>query len=212
MKNISKKLVLALTILFFLNAGIVSANKETENSSEDQTEEEAIEELPENDESDSIEASLPNGEAMEVTSNTDENGEVFNPTISFPELEGKKQFLSFKTPENETYHIVVEYGRNSTSTYVYLLKSVKDQEIEAIATNNLSEEPEVVSETFSEETASNEEDSIQDTELIDEASTNEVEKSSVGRNILVFGVVIVTVLGLYFLKKRNSKNSGYDDE
>ena len=50
MKNISKKLVLALTILFFLNAGIVSANEETENSSEDQTEEEAIEELPENDE------------------------------------------------------------------------------------------------------------------------------------------------------------------
>jgi len=196
-------MIVALLFVSFLGVQTVSANEDNSEPSEEINEEQVTEEVED--------ASLPNGQAMEVTSNTDETGEVFDPTIQYPELEGKKQFLSFKTPENETYHIVVEYGRNSTSTHVYLLKSVKDQEIENIATGNSSEQEEPTSTTFIEESNSNEE-VTEIVEVANEETQDESETSSIGQKLLIFGIVFIVVIVFYFLKKRNGGGNNYDDE
>lgn|SRR5699024_2726085 len=198
-----KTMIVALLFVSFLGVQTVSANEDNSEPSEEINEEQVTEEVED--------ASLPNGQAMEVTSNTDETGEVFDPTIQYPELEGKKQFLSFKTPENETYHIVVEYGRNSTSTHVYLLKSVKDQEIENIATGNSSEQEEPTSTTFIEESNSNEE-VTEIVEVANEETQDESETSSIGQKLLIFGIVFIVVIVFYFLKKRNGGGNNYDDE
>ena len=198
-----KTMIVALLFVSFLGVQTVSANEDNSEPSEEINEEQVTEEVED--------ASLPNGQAMEVTSNTDETGEVFDPTILYPELEGKKQFLSFKTPENETYHIVVEYGRNSTSTHVYLLKSVKDQEIENIATGNPSEQEEPTSTTFIEESNSNEE-VTEIVEVANEETQDESETSSIGQKLLIFGIVFIVVIVFYFLKKRNGGGNNYDDE
>lgn len=184
----------AIALLFVCSLGVQTVSADENNSNPP----EEIEEAP-----------LPNGQAMEVTTNTDEYGEVFDPTIQYPELEGKKQFLTFKTPENETYHIVVEYGRNSASTHVYLLKSVKEQEIENIATGNSSEQEEPTSNTFIGESKSSKEvkEKSKNVETQDES-----ESSSIGQKLLIFGVVFIVVIAFYFLKKRNDSGNNYDDE
>lgn len=184
----------AIALLFVCSLGVKTVSADENNSNPP----EEIEEAP-----------LPNGQAMEVTTNTDEYGEVFDPTIQYPELEGKKQFLTFKTPTNETYHIVVEYGRNSASTHVYLLKSVKEQEIENIATGNSSEQEEPTSNTFIGESKSSEEvkEKSKNVETQDES-----ESSSIGQKLLIFGVVFIVVIAFYFLKKRNDSGNNYDDE
>lgn len=202
MNNKRKIIIVVLLFVSFLGAQTVSANEDNSEPPEEINEEHATEE--EDD-------SLPNGQAMEVTSNTDETGEVFDPTIQFPDLEGKKQFLSFQTPERETYHIVVEYGRNNTSTHVYLLKSVKDQEIENIATGNSPEQEEPTSETFIEDTNSNEE--VKEiVEVANVETKDESETSSIGQKLLIFGIVFIAVIVFYFLKKRNNSDNNYDDE
>lgn len=203
MNNKRKTIIVVLLFVSFLGAQTVSANEDNSEPPEEINEEHATEEAEDD--------SLPNGQAMEVTSNTDETGEVFDPTIQFPELEGKKQFLSFQTPERETYHIVVEYGRNNTSTHVYLLKSVKDQEIENIATGNLAEQEEPTSETFIEDTNSNEE--VEEiVEVANVETKDESETSSIGQKLLIFGIVFTAVIVFYFLKKRNNSDNNYDDE
>ena len=59
----------AIALLFVCSLGVQTVSADENNSNPP----EEIEEAP-----------LPNGQAMEVTTNTDEYGEVFDPTIQYP--------------------------------------------------------------------------------------------------------------------------------
>ena len=77
------------------------------------------------------EAEISHVEALNVVENVDENGNVFDPRISFPELTGKKQFLTFKTADGKNYHIVVSYEANTAT--VRLLQDVSSLTLDQLA-------------------------------------------------------------------------------
>ncbi|MFW3364728.1 CD1107 family mobile element protein [Aerococcus viridans] len=143
--------------------------------------------------------SVEGGSGYEVTENTDENGEQFNPNLSNEDLEGKKQFLTFQTADNETYHIIVDYGRSQSK--VHLLKAVNNDEIESIATNNTSESEKADEATTEEENTSSEA----------EAPAEDEEQSSSPNWLLIVILMAVMVGILYFFKKKKESGSNIDD-
>lgn len=142
--------------------------------------------------------SVEGGSGYEVTENTDENGEQFNPNLSNEDLEGKKQFLTFQTADNETYHIIVDYGRSQSK--VHLLKAVNNDEIESIATNTSSETEESKEPTEEENTSSEA-----------EAPAEDEEQSSSPNWLLIVILMAVMVGILYFFKKKKESGSNIDD-
>lgn len=143
--------------------------------------------------------SVDDGSGYEVTENTDENGEQFNPNLSNEDLDGKKQFLTFQTADNETYHIIVDYGRSQSK--VHLLKAVNNDEIESIATNNTSESEKADEATTEEENTSSEA----------EAPAEDEEQSSSPNWLLIVILMAVMVGILYFFKKKKESGSNIDD-
>lgn len=143
--------------------------------------------------------SVEDGSGYEVTENTDENGEQFNPNLSNEDLDGKKQFLTFQTADNETYHIIVDYGRSQSK--VHLLKAVNNDEIESIATNNTSESEKADEATTEEENTSSEA----------EAPAEDEEQSSSPNWLLIVILMAVMVGILYFFKKKKESGSNIDD-
>lgn len=143
--------------------------------------------------------SVEGGSGYEVTENTDENGEQFNPNLSNEDLDGKKQFLTFQTADNETYHIIVDYGRSQSK--VHLLKAIDNDEIESIATNNTSESEKADEATTEEENTSSEA----------EAPAEDEEQSSSPNWLLIVILMAVMVGILYFFKKKKESGSNIDD-
>lgn len=143
--------------------------------------------------------SVEDGSGYEVTENTDENGEQFNPNLSNEDLDGKKQFLTFQTADNETYHIIVDYGRSQSK--VHLLKAVNNDEIESIATNNTSKSEKADEATTEEENTSSEA----------EAPAEDEEQSSSPNWLLIVILMAVMVGILYFFKKKKESGSNIDD-
>lgn len=143
--------------------------------------------------------SVVGGGGYEVTENTDENGEQFNPNLSNEDLDGKKQFLTFQTADNETYHIIVDYGRSQSK--VHLLKAIDNDEIESIATNNTSESEKADEATTEEENTSSEA----------EAPAEDEEQSSSPNWLLIVILMAVMVGILYFFKKKKESGSNIDD-
>lgn len=150
--------------------------------------------------------SVDDGSGYEVTENTDENGEQFNPNLSNEDLEGKKQFLTFQTADNETYHIIVDYGRSQSK--VHLLKAVNNDEIESIATNNTSESEKADEATTEEKDTSSEEEN---TSSEAEAPAEDEEQSSSPNWLLIVILMAVMVGILYFFKKKKESGSNIDD-
>lgn len=142
--------------------------------------------------------SVVGGGGYEVTENTDENGEQFNPNLSNEDLDGKKQFLTFQTADNETYHIIVDYGRSQSK--VHLLKAIDNDEIESIATNTSSETEESKEPTEEENTSSEAEEPAED------------EEQSSSPNWLLIVILMAVMVGiLYFFKKKKESGSNIDD-
>lgn len=146
--------------------------------------------------------SVEDGSGYEVTENTDENGEQFNPNLSNEDLEGKKQFLTFQTADNETYYIIVDYGRSQSK--VHLLKAVNNDEIESIATNNTSETEKSDEATTEEKNTSSESEES-------EVPAEEEEQSSSPNWLLIVIIMVVMVGILYFFKKKKESGSNIDD-
>lgn len=142
--------------------------------------------------------SVVGGGGYEVTENTDENGEQFNPNLSNEDLDGKKQFLTFQTADNKTYHIIVDYGRSQSK--VHLLKAIDNDEIESIATNTSSETEESKEPTEEENTSSEA-----------EAPAEDEEQSSSPNWLLIVILMAVMVGILYFFKKKKESGSNIDD-
>ncbi|MDK6679202.1 MULTISPECIES: CD1107 family mobile element protein [unclassified Aerococcus] len=143
------------------------------------------------------EEQLEGAEAMKVKENVDEDGKPFDPRLSFPDLKGKKQFLTFVTADNKTYHIVVTYETNSSN--VRLLKEVNAEDLEEIAVG--PQKPMAGQATS--------EDAKKEMSEVKEQSESEARKSDQkksGANTLgIVAFVVVAVGGFAYWKKKRDK-------
>lgn len=207
------RMTITILMLFMMIVFSPTVQAEGDASNEPSSEESNAEEvMPEETEVNESEMEYPDpteGETgFEVTSNTDETGEVFDPRISYPDLEGKKQFLTFVTPNRQEYHIVVDYGRNSAS--VHLLKAINEEDIDAISEVESSAEDES---TFFGAEAKAVENPLENVENINVAAqTEETEQTNNSSMFIIFAVVIGVVLFLAFKKVKGNDASGYDED
>lgn len=144
----------------------------------------------------------------EVDINVDENGEPFNPS---GDLNGKKQFLSFRTADNEVYYIVVTYVGNSST--VNLLKDISNEDIEALSqANSKAQEPEVGEATVEDAQALNPPaDEVEANESVEESIDDEREDSSVSSSWIIIGAVFIIVLIIGFIRLRRNDSDEYDE-
>lgn len=206
-------LILSLFLILFVSPHSAFAEEEKEESSEPPTEETTAEEvMPEESEVNESEMDYPNpaeGEkGFEVSSNTDETGEVFDPRISYPELEGKKQFLTFITPDRQEYHIVVDYGRNSAN--VHLLKAINEEDIDSISEDGSSVESD--STFFGAEAKEVENSEEKEENVAVAAETEKSEQTNNSSTVIIFAVVIGVVLVLAYRKFKGTNATGYDED
>lgn len=204
---------ITILLLYVVIVFSPSVHAEEESSTEPANEEPKAEEvMPEETEVNESEMEYPDpaeGETgFEVTSNTDETGEVFDPRISYPDLEGKKQFLTFVTPNRQEYHIVVDYGRNSAS--VHLLKAINEEDIDAISEVESSAESESTFFGAEAKAVENTEEKVENTDVV--AQTEEKEQTNNSSMFIIFAVVIGVVLFLAFKKFKSTDASGYDED
>lgn len=206
-------LTLSLFLILFVFPHSVFAEDEEDETSEPATEETTAEEvMPEDTEVNDSEMNYPNpaeGEkGFEVISNTDETGEVFDPRITYPELEGKKQFLTFITPNRQEYHIVVDYGRNSAS--VHLLKAINEEDIDSISEEDSSVETD--STFFGAEAKEVENNEEKEENMAVATQTENSEQTNNSSTVIIFAVVIGVVLVLAYRKFKGTDASGYDED
>ena len=206
-------MTITILMLFMMIVFSPTVQAEGDASNEPSSEEPNAEEvMPEETEVNESEMEYPDpieGETgFEVTSNTDETGEVFDPRISYPDLEGKKQFLTFVTPNRQEYHIVVDYGRNSAS--VHLLKAINEEDIDAISEVESSTETDSTFFGGEAKAVENPEEKVENIDVA--AQTDETEQTNNSSMFIIFAVVIGVVLFLAFKKFKGTDASGYDED
>lgn len=207
------RMTITILMLFMMIVFSPTVQAEGDASNEPSSEESNAEEvMPEETEVNESEMEYPDpteGETgFEVTSNTDETGEVFDPRISYPDLEGKKQFLTFVTPNRQEYHIVVDYGRNSAS--VHLLKAINEEDIDAISEVESSTETDSTFFGAEAKAVENPEEKVENIDVA--AQTDETEQTNNSSMFIIFAVVIGVVLFLAFKKFKGTDASGYDED
>lgn len=207
------RMTITILMLFMMIVFSPTVQAEEEASNDPPSEEPNAEEvMPEETEVNESEMEYPDpieGETgFEVTSNTDETGEVFDPRISYPDLEGKKQFLTFVTPNRQEYHIVVDYGRNSAS--VHLLKAINEEDIDAISEVESSTETDSTFFGGEAKAVENPEEKVENIDVA--AQTDETEQTNNSSMFIIFAVVIGVVLFLAFKKFKGTDASGYDED
>lgn len=207
------RMTITILMLFMMIVFSPTVQAEGDASNEPSSEESNAEEvMPEETEVNESEMEYPDpteGETgFEVTSNTDETGEVFDPRISYPDLEGKKQFLTFVTPNRQEYHIVVDYGRNSAS--VHLLKAINEEDIDAISEVESSTETDSTFFGGEAKAVENPEEKVENIDVA--AQTDETEQTNNSSMFIIFAVVIGVVLFLAFKKFKGTDASGYDED
>ncbi|MCW6667547.1 hypothetical protein NHG34_08240 [Aerococcaceae bacterium NML190938] len=151
------------------------------------------------------ESEISHVEALQVVENVDENGQVFDPRISFPELAGKKQFLTFRTTDGKNYHIVVSYESNTAT--VRLLQDVSSLTLDQLAgVQRLPQIPNQES-IHSEEQISSVENVEHSTEASEINPSNQTQWW-----IVIGGSTLVFIVAVYFkfFKNKKNKSSGFD--
>lgn len=207
------RMTITILMLFMMIVFSPTVQAEGDASNEPSSEESNAEEvMPEETEVNESEMEYPDpteGETgFEVTFNTDETGEVFDPRISYPDLEGKKQFLTFVTPNRQEYHIVVDYGRNSAN--VHLLKAINEEDIDAISEVESSAEGESTFFGAEPKAVERPEEEVENIDVA--AQTEEKEQTNNISMFIIFAVVIGVVLFLAFKKFKGTDVSGYDED
>ncbi len=153
---------------------------------------------------------------MKVTENVDEEGKNFNPDVSPEKLKGKKQFLTFVTQDNKTYHIVVSY--NATGANVQLLKEVTNEDLAKMTGNGNNAlpaptQPNQVGKTTDqlERDKQNSQSTKQSNQKNDDKKNEDKEKSSSG-NLILYLVFAIAVGGIAFWRIKSKNRGGFDDE
>lgn len=207
LKNISltslfKFLVFLLSFLSFAQPTFAEDNSEEDQVPSEVTEEiigdEEVQDGHPADYDAPSETQIETGEAFEVIRNVDQNGQTFDPRVSFPEYAGQRQFLTFRTSDNQLFHIIVTYGTNSAT--VQVLEDVASEKIGEMSGDTIP----VDGAPTAEEAQANVEEKLaaQEKQETEESEQQDTQESDSGIWFILAVVVLVGGFGIYRVKQK----------